>query len=300
MAHQSAAQSVQGAIDVGIDGAVDGGISTATFTLANLVTILTPFALNVIGAILVMIIGLWLVGRLVKIMTIALERSDHIDITLRGFLISVARYGLIALVIITTLGVFGVPTTSFAALIGAIGLAIGLALQGTLGHMAAGLMLLAFRPFEIGDFIEAANHKGTVKKLSLFTTELASSDNKKIIIPNSAVWASSIVNYSAYGERRLDLVFSVSYNDDLSKTLEILRDQINQENRILNHHDTAIAVDNLGASSIDIICRPWVMSADYSAVKWSLTKQIKEQFDKAGITIPYPTRQIITTNPDKN
>ena len=257
-----------------------------------------PFLLNAIGALIVLIIGLWLAGRVRKILRDRLNRSGRIDATLRSFLLSFVYYALVVLIAITALGIFGVPTTSFAAILGASGLAIGLALQGTLGHIASGIMLLTFRPFEVGQYIAAAGYEGPVRRLTLFTTELASVDNKKIIIPNSAVWAASIVNYSAYGERRLDLQFSISYSDDIEKAKAVIANIISKDERILVSPEPVIAVNNLGASSVDIICRPWVKSQDYSPVKWDLLQQVKEAFDANAITIPFPTRHhLVETSP---
>ncbi len=271
-------------------------VDLAANSLRRAIDVITPFAIQVIGAVVVFLIGIWIAGHIRKALVLTLGRSGHLDETLKSFLSSLVWYGLIALVAVTTLGVFGVPTTSFAAIIGATGLAIGLALQGTLGHIASGVMLLGFRPFEIGQYIETAGHVGTVRKLTLFTTELSTSDNKKIIIPNGEVWAGSIVNYSAYGERRVDLVFSVSYNDDLDRAMDAIRAVIKKEKRILLHKETAIAIDMLAEHSINIVCRPWVASSDYLDVKWALTKSIKEKFDSEGITIPFPTTTIIREN----
>ena len=248
---------------------------------------------NVLGAIVVFCIGMWLAGQTRKLVRRYFDRSERLDETLESFLCNFAYYAVVVLVIVTTLGIFGVQTTSLAAVIGSAGLAIGLALQGTLGHLAAGVMLLAFRPFQLGDFIEAAGHRGSVKAISLFTTELATPDNKKIIMPNGEVWASSIVNYSAYDTRRVDLTFGVSYGDDLNKAMEILTSEVAKQSRALKDPEPVIAVDNLGDSSVDIICRVWVNASDYFPVKWALTKAVKERFDASGIDIPFPTRTIV-------
>lgn len=253
----------------------------------------TPFLFDAAGALVVLILGLWAAGRIRKVVGGGLRKSPRIDETLASFLSSLVYYGLIALVIITTLGVFGVPTTSFAAVIGAAGLAIGLALQGTLGHVASGVMLLGFRPFNVGDFIEVAGHGGTVKAISLMATELATLDNRKVVIPNGAVWANAIVNYSAHPTRRLDLVFGVSYGDDLDKAIAAVRAEVEAEPRILRDPEPIIVIDNLGDSSVDILCRVWTASADLFPVKWALTKAVKERFDADGITIPFPVRQIV-------
>ena len=249
---------------------------------------------NVIGALLILIVGLWLAGHIKKLVAKAMNRSGRMDETLTGFLSSLVHYGLIALVVITTLGIFGVPTTSFAAIIGAAGLAVGLALQGTLGHVASGVMMLGFRPFDVGDFVEAAGVAGKVKQIGLFTTEIATSDNKKIIVPNGKIFDDVITNYAGYETRRVDLVFGVSYNDDLDKSKALIKSEAEKDTRILRDPETVIEVDNLGDSSVDIICRVWVNGGDYFPVKWALTKAVKERFDAEGVSIPFPSRTIYT------
>jgi len=244
------------------------------------------------GALIVLIIGLWLAGWVKKISVRAMNKTGKVDVTLAGFLSSLIHYGLIALVLITTLGIFGVPTTSFAALIGAAGLAIGLALQGTLGHVASGVMMLGFRPFAVGDFVEAAGVAGTVKSIGLFTTEVATPDNKMVIIPNGKIFDDVITNYAGYTTRRIDFVFGVSYNDDLDKAMDLIRAEVEGDARVKQTPEPVIAVDNLGDSSVDIVCRIWVEGGDYFPVKWALTKAIKERFDAAGVSIPYPTQSI--------
>ncbi len=250
---------------------------------------------SVIGAIVVFMIGMWIAGRIRSVVKKIFEKSDHLDETVETFLASLIYYAAVTLVLVTTLGMFGVQTTSLAAIIGAAGLAIGLALQGTLGHLASGVMLLSFRPFNIGDYVETAGHAGTIKSITLFTTEMATVDNKKVIIPNGAIWADSIVNYSAHSTRRVDFVFGVSYDDDLNKAIEAIKSEVDKETRAHKTPEPVIEVDNLGDSSVDIICRVWVDSGDYFPVKWALTKAVKERFDAEGVSIPYPTTTIVQT-----
>jgi len=254
------------------------------------------FLPSVVGALIVLVVGLWIAGRIKKIAQMSMRNTGRVDETLSGFLSSLIHYGLIALVLITTLGIFGIPTTSFAAIIGAAGLAIGLALQGTLGHVASGVMMLGFRPFDVGDFVEAAGVSGTVKHIGLFTTEIATADNKKIIVPNGKIFDDAITNYAGYPTRRIDLVFGVSYGDDLGKAMALIRAEVEKDERILSDPAPVIAVDNLGDSSVDILCRPWVSGADYWAVKWSLTKSVKESFDANGVSIPFPCRSVYMEN----
>jgi len=250
---------------------------------------LTPFLINTLGALAVLIVGLWVATRIKNALINALSRTHRLDQTLVRFFASLAHYALMVLVLITTLGVFGVPTTSFAALIGASGLAIGLALQGTLSHVASGVMLLGVRPFKIGDYVETAGLAGTVKAISLFTTELSTVDNKKIIIPNSKVWDAPITNFAGFTTRRLDLTFGVSYSDDLDQALTSIRAVVSVDDRILSEPAPVIEVDNLGASSVDIICRTWVARDQYHPLKWTLIKAVKERLDADGLTIPFPT-----------
>lgn len=279
-APQTATQNPQGNLDMAI-----------TF-LNGLVEQAAGYLPSVVGAFVVLFVGLWLAGRIKKIVSAAMSKSGRIDATLSGFLSSLVHYGLIALVIITTLGVFGVPTTSFAAVIGAAGLAIGLSLQGTLGHVASGVMMLGFRPFDVGDFVDTAGVSGTVKHIGLFTTELATVDNKKIIIPNGMIFDAVITNYAGYPTRRVDFVFGISYGDDMKKAMELIKSEVEKESRAKTDPEPVIAVDNLGESSVDIICRVWVERADYFPVKWALTQAVKERFDAEGVSIPFPCRSV--------
>ncbi len=280
--------------DAAADGAVTADFDIAVEFLQGLIEKAAAFLPSAIGALVVLIVGLWIAGRIRKIVRKAMLRSPRVDETLSGFLSSLVYYGLIALVIITTLGVFGVPTTSFAAIIGAAGLAIGLALQGTLGHVASGVMMLSFRPFDVGDYVEAAGVSGTVKQIGLFTTEIATIDNKMIIVPNGKIFEDVITNYAGYETRRVDFVFGVSYSDDLDKAMDVIRREVEKETRAKKDPEPVIAVDNLGESSVDIVCRVWVERSDYFPVKWALTKSVKEAFDASGVTIPFPSRTVYT------
>jgi len=192
--------------------------------------------------------------------------------------------------VIFVLGRFGIQTTSLAALIGAAGLAVGLALQGTLSNVAAGVMLVAFRPFKVGDFIEAAGTSGTVRAVTLFTTELTSADNVLIIVPNGDIWSSAITNYSYFETRRCDLVFGVSYDTDLRKAEQAILKCIRADDRAHPAPEPFVKVSNLGDSSVDFTVRVWCDAADYWGLKFDLTRAVKEAFDKAGIEIPFPTR----------
>jgi len=269
-----------------------GNLDMALTFLNGLVEQAAGYLPSVAGALVVLFVGLWLAGRIKKIVSTALSKSGRIDATLSGFLSSLVHYGLIALVIITTLGVFGVPTTSFAAVIGAAGLAIGLSLQGTLGHVASGVMMLGFRPFDVGDFVDTAGVSGTVKHIGLFTTELATTDNKKIIIPNGMIFDAVITNYAGYPTRRVDFIFGISYDDDMKKAMALIKSEVEKESRAKTDPEPVIAVDSLGDSSVNIVCRVWVERADYFPVKWALTQAVKERFDAEGVSIPYPCRSV--------
>jgi small conductance mechanosensitive channel len=188
---------------------------------------------------------------------------------------------------------FGIQTTSLVAVIGAAGLAVGLALQGTLSNLAAGVMLVVFRPFKIGDFIEAAGQSGTVKAINLFNTELATGDNVQVILPNGQVFNSAIKNFSFHDTRRVDLVFGVSYASDLKKAEGILRKLVEVDDRIASVPAPFVKVTNLGASSVDFTVRVWVDTADYWDVRFDLTRAAKDAFDKGGIEIPFPTTTVV-------
>ncbi len=269
-----------------------GDFDVAVTFVHGLVEKAVAFLPSVVGALIVLILGLWIAGRIKKVASRAMLRSPRVDETLAGFLSSLIYYGLIVLVLITTLGIFGVPTTSFAAIIGAAGLAIGLALQGTLGHVASGVMMLGFRPFDVGDYVEAAGVAGSVKHIGLFTTELATPDNKMIIIPNGKIFDDVITNYAGYETRRIDLIFGISYEDDIDKAMSLVRSEVEKENRVLADPEPVFEVDSLGDSSVNLLCRVWMNRADYFGVKWALTKAVKQRFDAEGVSIPFPCRSV--------
>ncbi len=247
------------------------------------------WGINIISALIILLIGLFIAGRIKAAVRNVLNKTDRVDPMLTGFLSSLVYYAALAIVLIMVLGSFGVQTTSLAALLGATGLAIGLALQGTLSHVASGVMLLAFRPFKTGDYVNAAGVEGSVRGITIFTTELATVDNKKIIIPNGKIWDDTIINYSANEIRRLDMVFGISYDDDIGKAKDIIRSIIAADDRIHNDPEPLIEVDALNDSSVDFTVRIWLAGSDYFGVKWHMNHKVKEAFDENGITIPYPT-----------
>ncbi|WP_231704065.1 mechanosensitive ion channel family protein [Cochlodiniinecator piscidefendens] len=247
---------------------------------------------NVITAAIILVAAFWLSGLAKKLCKSALTRNGYLDDTLAGFLASMARYAVLIIAAIFVLNRFGIETTSLVALIGAAGLAIGLALQGTLSNFAAGVMLSVFRPFKIGDFIEGAGQSGTVKEITLFTTELATPDNVQIIVPNADMWSSAIKNYSFHPTRRVDMVFGVSYGTDLKKAEKIMLDLIQADSRILSDPEHFLAVTNLGDSSVDFTMRVWCDAADYWTLKFDMTRAVKEAFDTNKIDIPFPTQTL--------
>lgn len=248
---------------------------------------------NVVFAGGVLIIGFLIAGAAKRFVVDQGYRYDALDDTLFVFAGGIVKYAIIAVTLIAVLSRFGIETTSLVAVLGAAGLAIGLALQGTLSNVAAGVMLMLFRPFRIGQFIEAAGHSGTVKEISLFTTELATPDNVQIIVPNGAIWASSIVNYSHHEERRVDLVFSVAYGANLKTAETALRKAIAADERVLSAPEPFLKVTTLGESSVDFTLRVWCDASDYWDLKCDLTRAGKEALDKAKVEIPFPTRTLI-------
>ena len=254
--------------------------------------VVTTYGLDVLGAIAILIIGWWFAGRTRSWSMAGFRRTGHIDETLTNFLGNAIRYLVIVLTILAVLDRFGVETTSLVAILGATSLAIGLALQGTLSNVAAGVMLLFFRPFSIGNFIEGGGQTGTVKSIGLFVTHLATGDNVEIIVPNSALWGSAVKNYSFNPTRRVDIVFGIGYGDHIEKAMGIISEIISADERAHKEPAPVIVVGELGASSVDIITRTWCNSGDYWALRWHLLKTVKERFDAGGISIPFPQRDV--------
>ncbi|MAN75286.1 MAG: mechanosensitive ion channel protein MscS [Henriciella sp.] len=250
-------------------------------------------ALKVLGAILVLVIGLRIAGWLAGVVRKQTSRRAGVDETLGAFFGSLVRWFVTAAVLIASLQVFGVQATSFVAVLGALTLAIGLSLQGALGNIASGVMIMLFRPYKNGDFVEIADAVGTVKEINLFQTILATLDNVKIIIPNTEAIDGIIKNYSGYDTRRCDLVFGIDYDDDMDKALGIIKGIVDQDDRILPDPEPFVKVTNLGDSSVDITCRLWCQATDLWNLKFDLTKQVKEAFDAQGISIPYPHRTLV-------
>ena len=259
---------------------------------------MTTYGLDVLGALAILIIGLWLSGRIAKLVVRALNKSPHIDDTLTKFFASFAKYVVIMVTVVAVLNQFGVQTASLLTVIGAAGLAIGLALQGTLSNVAAGVMLLIFRPFKTGDFIEAAGHAGTIKELNLFFTVMATGDNVRIVIPNSQIWGGAVSNYSSNNTRRVQIEAGISYDDDIDKAMTVLIDTAGKDSRVLGDPEPFVAVSAMADSSVNLILRVWVANTDFWPVTFDLTKNVKQALDTNGISIPFPTRTIINETSD--
>ncbi|MBU0970484.1 MAG: mechanosensitive ion channel [Proteobacteria bacterium] len=252
---------------------------------------ITTYAVKLIAAILILLVGKWLAGKLSRLLTKLLEKN-RVDVTLVKFLESIIYYTLMIVVTIAAAGQLGINTTSFLTIVGAAGLAIGLALKDSLSNFASGVMLILFRPYRVDDFVDFGGVSGSVVSISLFTTTLNTVDNKRVIVPNASITSNVITNVTANKTRRVDLVISIGYDDDLKKAKEILHGIIAEEDRVLETPKTKIAVSQLADSSVDFIVRPWVKTADYWDVYFDLTEKIKLTFDKEGVKIPYPQQDV--------
>ena len=254
-------------------------------------SLITVYGLRVLAAIAVFVIGRWIAKAITKAIVRLMEKSN-VDETLVKFLSNVTYVALLTFVILAVLGQLGIQTTSFIAVLGAAGLAIGLALQGSLSNFAAGFLLILFRPFKRGDFIEGAGVAGTVEEIQIFTTQVKTADNKTVIIPNSNLTGDNIVNWTAKGTRRVDMVFGIGYDDDIDKAKQIMADILAKDDRVLKDPAPTIAVSELADSSVNFVVRPWSKVEDYWGIYFATTENVKKEFDAAGISIPYPQRDI--------
>jgi small conductance mechanosensitive channel len=255
--------------------------------MENYISLAVSYGIKILGALAVFIIGKWAAKKISQLLTKALEKGGT-DETLTRFLSNAAYFLLLILVIIAALGTLGINTTSFAAIVGAVGLAVGLALQQNMSNIGAGVLLLFLKPFKVGDFVEAGGVSGTVEAIGIVNTTLKTPDNVKVFVPNSAITSGSIKNYSAEPIRRIDLVIGIGYDDDIKKAKEILLKILSSDERILKEPPPTVAVAELADSSVNLAVRPWVKKEDYWPVRGELLERIKEEFDKAGISIPYP------------
>jgi small conductance mechanosensitive channel len=254
----------------------------------NILEIIGAYTFSLIMALLIFLIGKWITNRIVSVLGRILRKVKGMDETLIRFLENIVYYALIIVVILTALGKLGVETTSFLAILGAAGLAIGLALKDSLGNFASGVMIILFKPFKVGDSVTAGGATGTVKEVGIFSSIFTTPDNQKIIVPNGAITKGSITNINAYDTRRIDLVIGVDYKDDIRKAKEVLTTVINSHEKVLKDKPIGIVVSELAESSVNFTINVWVKTSDFSEVKFYLLENIKLSFDKEGITIPTP------------
>lgn len=248
---------------------------------------------NLLLAILILIVGYWFAGRVGSLIRKTGERYEQLDDTLFRFFGSVARYVILAFVFVAVLNRFGVETTSIVALLGAAGLAVGLALQGAMSNLAAGVMLMVFRPYKVGDFIEAADRFGKVEEITLFTTVLDTFDRQQIIIPNSQIWGAQIINHSHHPIRGVDMTFGISYDSDIDVARKTIGSVLAAHPHVLTDPPPFIEVSTLNDSSVDFAVRPYCDGAHYFDVRFSVPEQVKKALDAAGVEIPFPHRKVI-------
>lgn len=247
-----------------------------------------PLVINGVKALLVLIVGWIAAGAVSRFVQNRIASNPRIDPMLGGFAASMVRWLILLIVLVAVLNLFGIQATSLVAMLGAATLAIGLALQGTLSDLAAGFMLILFRPFRIGQYVDIGGTSGTVKEVNLFFTELATPDNIQIIVPNGQVWGEIIRNFSHHDTRRVDLVFGIDYDDDADRAMEIILELARSDQRVLDDPAPWVRVTNLGDSSVDLTARLWCNAADFWELKFAMTKAVKEAFDANDISIPYP------------
>jgi small conductance mechanosensitive channel len=251
----------------------------------------SEYGLKIVAAILIFAIGKWAIGKLTKVAKTLMETA-RVDKTLIEFAESLIYFFLLMMVIIASLNALGINTTSFLAVFGAAGLAIGLALQGSLANVGAAVLIIVFRPFKVGDFVEAGGATGTVEDVNLFSTIIAPLDNRTIIVPNSKIVGGNITNFSQKSQRRVDHVFGIGYGDDLKLAKTVLMEIMQADERILKEPAPFVAVSELGESSVNFVTRAWVLSADYWDVHFDTLEKVKLTFDEKGISIPYPQMDV--------
>jgi small conductance mechanosensitive channel len=273
----------------------DAAQAAANFDWNNVIQFLqthsVDLAVNIAIAIAIFYVGKIVVGLFVRGLR-KIMQTREVDKTLETFVSNLVRMVLMVIVVVAAISQVGIETTSFIAIFGAAGLAVGLALQGSLSNFAAGVLIVLFRPYRVGDFVEAAGIAGSVEQVQILTTILKTPDNKMIIVPNSQIMDSVITNYSANDTRRVDMVVGVSYSDDLDKVHETIREIVAADERVLDDPACTIAVSELADSSVNFVVRPWVKTADYWAVFFDLTETIKKRFDQEGISFPFPQQDV--------
>lgn len=247
--------------------------------------------MKILGALVIFIIGRIMISAMLSVIKKVINKSFK-DETLTKFITSLTKMILLTILVIVVLNQLGIQTTSFIAILGAAGLAIGLALQSSLSNFASGVMLIIFKPFKAGDFVEAGGTAGSVESVGVFVTTLKTPDNKIIIVPNGTITNSNIINYSAEDTRRIDFIFGIGYGDDLKKAKNILERIVSEDSRILKDPATVVAVSELADSSVNFVVRPWVKTSDYWAVYFDMTEKVKLTFDNEGISIPFPQQDV--------
>ncbi|QEZ89733.1 mechanosensitive ion channel family protein [Aliarcobacter cibarius] len=267
-----------------------------TFMPDNILEIAISYTISFIMALLIFFIGKWIVNKIVKILGKVLRKVNGIDETLVKFLENIVYYALITVVIIAALNKLGIATTSFLAILGAAGLAIGLALKDSLGNFASGVMIVIFKPFKVGDSVIAGGVTGTVTEVTIFNTVFLTADNQKIIVPNSSITSASITNVNANDTRRIDIVVGISYEDSIKQAKEVLEKVIKENEKVLKDKTIGIGVSALADSSVNLTVNVWVKSSDYASAKAELLESIKVTFDEFGISIPYPKQDVYHYN----
>ncbi len=278
--------TIQGAINN-----VQGMLSSTPEWWATAQELLTKFGLKIVAAILIFVIGRWVAKLIQKLLRKMMEHAK-VDDAIVGFTCSLVHAAVMIFVILAALGQVGVETTSFVAVLAAAGFAVGLALQGSLANFSSGVLIILFRPFKTGDYIEGAGTSGVVKTIHIFTTTLVTLDNKRVIVPNAKMMGDNIINFSAEGIRRLDLVGSISYGDSIDKAKAALLDEITKEARVLQDPAPFVGVLSMSDSSIDLAVRPWVKVEDYWDVFFVLNEAIKKRIEAEGLCIPFPQRDV--------
>ncbi len=265
--------------------------STADQAVQTIVALVSTWGLRVAGAIAVLVIGR-VACRMARNTVRRTLESRRVDASLVPFISNLVYFTLLTAVIISVLGVFGIETTSLVAILGTAGLAVGLAMQETLSNFSSGVMLLLFRPFRVGDYVDAAGVAGTVFEIGLFETTLNTPDNVRIIVPNSSVYGTTIKNFSANDTRRNDIVLGISYNDDISRAIEVVNSILSKDSRVLADPEPTVAVSELADSSVNLIVRPWCLKEDYWPLRYDLVRRFKEELEKSGCSIPYPQQDV--------
>ncbi|MDX4059495.1 mechanosensitive ion channel [Aliarcobacter skirrowii] len=263
-----------------------------SFIPQNILDTALEYSWSIFLALLIFFVGKWIVNRVVKVLGKLLRKIDGIDEILVKFLENIAYYSLITAVILAALNKLGITTTSFLAILGAAGLAVGLALKDSLGNFASGVMIIIFKPFRVGDFVTAGGVTGSVSEVGIFNSVFVTGDNQRIVVPNSSITSGSITNVNAFDTRRVDLVVRISYDDDIKKAKDLLTNLLTSHEKILVDKGITVAVSELADSSINFVVRAWVNTPDYWEVRFFLIENIKLVFDKEGITIPYPQQDV--------